>query len=57
MVKYKANHVFELIKEKKTVQAGDEIDLTVKRVEEIHENLSKNSKWKHIVPVFERVED
>lgn len=57
MVKFKANHVFELIKEKKTVQAGDEVDLTVKRVEEIHENLSKNDKWKHIVPVFERVED
>jgi len=42
MVKYKANHAFKGIKEKKRFEAGEEYDITVSRAEEINEKLERN---------------
>ena len=57
MAKFRANHAINLKKEKKELTAGDEIELTLKRVEEIHNALLDMEDWKHIVPVFERIDE
>lgn len=47
MVKYKANHNFKGIKEKKRFEAGEEYDITVSRAEEINEKLERNYNIKN----------
>ena len=47
MVKYKANHTFKGIKEKKRFEAGEEYDITVSRAEEINEKLERNYNIKN----------
>ncbi len=41
LAKFKASHKFKGVHEKKTFEANKEIELTVKRAEEIQENIRK----------------
>lgn len=41
MAKFKASHSFKGKKEKKAFEANKEIELTIKRAEEIQENIRK----------------
>lgn len=47
MVKYKANHTFKGIKEKKLFEENKEYDFTVGRAEEINEKLERNYNIKN----------
>ena len=53
MAKYKALIKFKGLKENKTFEPNEEIDMTVKRAEEINKAIEKS----HSVKALERIED
>lgn len=59
MAQFKTKHNITLNKEGLRPRKGDVVELTIKRVEQIHEELETvdEGKWKHLVPVFERIEE
>lgn len=54
MAKYKVLKNFKGLKEKKRFKAGEEIDLTVKRADEIVQNIEDNFG---VTDVLERIEE
>ncbi|MBO3062723.1 hypothetical protein [Mammaliicoccus fleurettii] len=44
-------------KEEKQFEPGEEVELTVKRVQEIETNIYKQKKFKGTGPYFERIEE
>lgn len=57
MAKYKVLKQADGKKEKKRFEPGEEVELTVKRVQEIEANIDKQKKFKGTGPYFERIEE
>ncbi|MFD7036758.1 hypothetical protein ACFV8V_13620 [Mammaliicoccus sciuri] len=57
MAKFKVLKQVDGKKENKRFEPGEEVELTVKRVQEIETNIDKQKKFKGTGPYFERIEE